>query len=397
MSTSTDLVIIPELESSKDLAVLDPQRQLTLKETFLPFFVDFKALAEEAKTIAVNQPAAAKVMRLKLRKVRTACDKARAQAGADALLYKKSVDGLYKLLESNLEPLETRMDNIEKAEQIAIAEKAAALKAARLAELTPLAMVTSTSLDFYDLAGMPESQYLALLKSTREAAEAKLAQTKKAEEDRIAAEAARVKREADLAIENARLAKEAADKQAALDEANRKAEADRKAAVAQVAKAKAEADAKLAAQTKLAADEAAKVKKANDDRLAQERAQREAYDAKVAADRQAREAQEKARADQAAKEKAALEAKLAKERDAATKVAAELKAKQDAEANKLAQEKAAQAKAAAAPDKIKLGEFANTIRSLGVPVLKTNEALAAKIRDQVVKFAIWVDLEANKL
>lgn len=405
MSTeSVELVIVPELESAKELATLIPASQLTLKQAFAPHFIAFLALEDKAKAVSVNAPKAARETRLELRKIRVASDKSRKAAKEEALNYGKAVDGLHKLLEGRITPLEDRLDQIERAEEIVLQEKAAKLKATRLAELTPLAAVTNTSLDFYDLSGMPELQYRQLLNSTRDAAEAHIAKAKKVEEDRVAAEQARLKREADLAAENARLAKEAEAARKAKVAADQAALQERQKADAEKARLQKEADARLAAQAKAAADEAARLKKVADDKLAKERAERDAADKvakeKAAQERIESEAKAKRERDaaqaEADKRQKALEAKLAQEREAAAKVAQQLAAKQAAEDAKVAAQAEALHRAATASDREKLSALSTAIRTLKVPPL-TNQTLHVKILDQFARMAKWIDTEGNKL
>ena len=404
-TTSTELVIVPELEESKELAALNPESRLTLKQTFVPYFVELKTLIKESESIAINSPKAAGKMRLKIRKVRTSCEKARKQAGEDALLYKRSVDGIYKILEIEADKIETRMENIEKQEEIAAKERADKLKAARLAELTPFAMVTSTDLTFYDLSGLPEAQYQSLLSTTKAAADAKVAADKKVEEDRIAAEQARLAREKELAAENTRLAKEAQERQKALDAERAKVEQERKKAQAEADRLKKEADAKLAKEraeneAKLAAE-----RKAAADKAAKEKAEREAIEKAAQAKRDAEAkklADERAKADAKAKaERDALAKQAEDARKAAQKLADEAKAREDAKKAQRANEAEAAKLAAAAPDKAKLISFAKMVRNLEQinPVLSTpaGAKLRATITQQVEKFAKWVEAEASKL
>lgn len=439
-SPSTALVVVQELEEAKELAVLAPESRLTLKQVFTPFFIELKSLAETASTVAVNKPKLARETRLAIRKVRIAAEKARVDAGAAALLYKKSVDGVYGLLEGKASPLEKRLADIENAEELAQKALAEALKIKRLAELAPFGQDNT----FYDLANLPEMQYQQLLGSQQVAHEAKQAALKKEADDRAAAEQARLQREIDLAKENARLAFEAKAKQKALDDAKRatdeiakKAEADRKAAEVEKAKLKADADAKLAAQAKAAADEAARVKKVADDKLAKERAdqaakdkaeqakrdaaekvaeaertkvkavadakarqEREAFEeaatkAKIERDRLALEAEKAKRAAQllvdaadAKMKKAIEEARILAEADQLRRTALEVKAKED---------RAAKAKAASASEAEKVLVFAQEIEAVQVPTLSVNQDLAKKLADQAGKMVKWIRSEAAKL
>lgn len=390
MSTSSELIAVPELEEAKELAVLAPESRLTLKQIFTPFFIAFKELEQKAADIAVNKPKAARETRLALRKVRTGADKARSEAGAQALLYKKSVDGLYKLLEDRLSPIEKRLSDIEHAEEIAAQEVLKNLRAARIKELT--AFVPETELTFYDLGGMPEAQYQGLLKQTKDAFEAKVLAIKQAEEARIAAEQAKEAERKRLEAENARLAAEAAARQKALEEAERKASEERKKAQAEADRLKKEAEDKLAAERAKAAEAQRKI----EEQRAKERAELEA---KQKAE-QAKRDEENAKKEAAAKierDRLAAQAEAAqKEAKRLADEAAARKAKEDAEK---AAQLVAQKKAAAAPDKDKLIEFANMIGKLKAPTLKTAEARAVevKLNEQLAKFAKWLTAEANKL
>ena len=151
-------------------------------------------------------------------------------------------------------------------------------------------------------------------------------------------------------------------------------------------------DAARQAEAKRVADEAsAKVArdKADAERLQreQELAAENARLAKVAADAQA--------------ETNRANAEAAAERKRAVAVEVEARRISDAAAAKAAKEQAdaeAAARAfAAAPDRDKLRAFAVAIRALPVPMLATNTGLNLLMRDQVVKFAEWVESRAAKL
>lgn len=400
MSTeSTSLVIIPGVEASK-LALITPDSALSVKAAYLPHFTAFLELEKQASQIAVNSPKLARLMRLDLRKVRVAAEKDRLSLGNEAKRYKEAVDQVYNLLEDRLKPVEQRMESIERAEEIAIKEKAEALKVGRLAELAPYGQDNV----FYDLANLPESQYVALRDSQKTAHEAKLAAAAKAEADRAAAEQARLKREADLAAENTRLAKEAEAARKAKVAADQAAAEERGKAEAERARIQKQAADQIAAQAKAAADEAARLKKVADDKLAKERAERDAADKlakeKAAQERIESEAKAKRERDvaqaEADKRQKALEAKLAQEREASAKVAQQLAAKQAAEDAKIAAQTEALHRAATASDREKLGALSTAIRTLKVPTL-TNEALHAKILDQFARMAKWIDTEGSKL
>ncbi len=395
MSTSTALVI-PGIQDAKKLALITPESASSVVAAYTPHFASFLELEEKAKSIAVNAPAAAKRMRLDLRKVRVEADKSRKSLGEEGRRYVEAVNEVYNLLEGRLSPIEERMESIEKAEERAEAERKAALKGKRVGELTPYADCT-----FYDLAGMPEMQYQALLTQSKNAFDAQQLAIQQAEEKRLADEAAKEQERIRLATENAKLQAEAAIKQKALDDAKkiaddlaRKADEERKKADAETARLKAESDAKLAAQAKAAAAEAARVKKANDDKLAKEAADRAAKDKADQAERDRVKAAEDAKA-KAERDALACEAEAAKKK--ADELVAKEKARQAHEAEAKAQADREAKQAAAAPDKAKLLAFVKAIDSLSVPKLTTNGDLNRKLADQTAKFSRWVESEAAKL
>lgn len=373
MSETSQLVVVPELENSQILAALEPSNAVTLKQAYAPFFVEFKALEERAKDIAVNAPQAARKMRLELRAVRIAAEKTRKSAGENAQKYKVAVDSIYKLLENRLSPVEDRMENIENQEKIAEAERQAKLKEARIAEFTPFG-----DPQYYDLATMPELQYQQLLAQTKATKAALEDATRKAEADRKAKEEADIAERKRLAEENAKLVAQAEVERKAREALEKKAADERAALAAQVAKER-KAFEDEAMKAKMAREAVAK--KEADERAAQaakEKAIQDAANAKAAADRKALEDKAKA-----------LEAQI--------KAAADAKAKAEADAKALELAKAKQA--AATPDKEKLEALAKAIRSLNIPNLVTpaGKELRTKIVNQTEKFAIWVQGEATKL
>jgi colicin import membrane protein len=353
---SAIVVAVPaELITAAENTGLAADGVQALKDAFLPHFLRFHEIADSAKGVPVDAPKKAREMRLELRAIRTAAEKTRKALKEDSLRRGKAIDGINALLEYQLVPIEEAMEAIEKAEETREAARLAGIKAERTAALSPYADPT-----FYDLAAMPETQWAMLLSGA------------KAEHDkRIAAEA--------------------------------KAEADRIAALKAEAEAKAKREAEEAAERERM--------KAENARLAalavEERKAREAAEAKALAERV--EAERNAKAEKAEAERAISteREKAQKALDASTALLKKLKEEQaaeEAEAERVAEAKAAEAKAAAkraaaAPDKAKLTALAATIRTIGVPTLTSEpgKVLASKIRDQVAKFAAWLDAEAGRL
>lgn len=369
-ATNAVIVAVPEvLETAVAKTGLLADGAASLRDAYAPHFINLQRLVEEASTVAAGQPKAARALRLEVRAVRVAADKARAALKSDIILRGRAIDGVYHVLEYQAAPIEAAMEQIEKAEEIAESNRKEALRQARAAELLPFADPTHL-----DLANMPEAQWSMILAGAKSTHEAKVAAEAKAEADRIAkakADAeAKAKREAEEAAErermraeNERLAKVAADERAAREASEAKAKAEREAA-----------DRILAAERE------------------QTRKAREAAEAQARADRHEIE-----RLAEIERAEAAHVAKL--DREKREEAEGKLRRQNEAEAKRVADEQAAAAKAAAAPDKQKVAAFARAIRGLAVPKLDSATAapLALRIADQVEKFAKWVESEAARL
>jgi hypothetical protein len=190
-----------------------------------------------------------------------------------------------------------------------------------------------------------------------------------------------------------RVAKEQAEAAAA------KAEADR------IAKEKAEAaererirqENEALRQEAIAREAAAKAEReAAEKKLAAERAE----SARVAAELKAKADAERAAAEAKAKaEREAIEAKAAKEKAAREKAESEARALRDAAAKKAADEAAAAKKAAAAPDKEKLLALAVLVRSIEWPAMQTADGavVSAEIHEKAQAFAAWIEKKAGAL
>ena len=304
-------------------------------------------MREASGAIAINAPKAARTLRLALKDIRVSAEKTRKSLKEDSLRRGKAIDGINAILEIQLLPIEKAMEDIEKAEEIAEAKRKEALKADRIAELSPFADPT-----FYDLGGMPSVQYAELLSGAKAAHAAKIAAAEKAEADRIAAEKAAAEAEAK------RLAEERAERERMREE-----------------------NARLAA---VAAKE-------REERLEAERV--------AAAERAKIEAQAAIEREAARKEREEAARLAAAERKKREEAEAELLAKQKAEADKIVAQKAADKKAAAAPDKEKIAALAVAFSAVAIPDMATNEGkeLRKKIAEQVSKLSGWILAEGGKL
>ncbi len=248
---------------------------------FAPHFAAFNELREKAKGIPITAPKAAKLIRLELKAIRVAAEKTRVDLKADSLRRSQAIDGVNAILKVDLVPVEEAMEAIEKAEEIAEAKRKEELHTARMALLQKCG--DASPYESLDLGGMESQAWEHLLKGAKLAREAQI----KAEADRIAAEKAQAE------------AKAKRDKEAAEANAKLKAENERLAAIA--------------AKERAAREESERVARlASVEREAKARKEREAADAKAREERQKLqalrdelEAKELAEAKRLADEKAA--------------------------------------------------------------------------------------------
>ncbi len=325
---------------------LEPERQIEIRNAFLPFAS--RANEWAVKVATVTDSRIARETRLAMRRERIDLEKKHAEFKARTLAWTRAVDGSRKAISDAYDAMETQMGDIEKAEERRIAAEKAAKKAERDAALRQYGMDAS----YMNTGEMTDAQFLGQLDIARTAYEAKLAAAKKAEEERIARE----KAEAEARAEKARKDAEERERQRVENERLRKEAAEREAA------AKVERE-------RLAAERAATEAKA--------RIEREAAEAKLAEERKARaDAEAKALAERR-KAEAEAAAKLKAERDAREKLEKEAAAAKKAEADRIAAEKAAAARAAAAPDAEKLRAYANVLSNTGCGELATEAGRAA--------------------
>lgn len=357
---STDLTTVsPELEKAAQETGLSTDGVYSLKMAFAPHFVKFHELAEKALAVGPGAPKAARLIRLELKTIRVNAEKTRKELKEDSLRRGKAIDGVNNLLLYQLAPVETAMENIEKAEELATQAKRDALKADRSAALSEYGVDTQ----FLDLGNMPEDQYKQMVAGAIAAREAKQLADMKAEQERLEAEGKIAEQRAAEEAERLRL----------------KAENDRLA--------------------KIAEEEERKRKEA-EATAAKERAEQEAKSRKEGAEAAEREAKIRREADAKAAKFKAESDRLAKvERDKREAAEKELKSKLEAQTKRIAAEKEAAAKAAAAPDKDKFEALAESIRLLVVPSMSTEsgKALAKKLANQLGHIADDIEFQAGEL
>lgn len=294
-----------------------------------------RAIAEDEES--PEQEKQARETRLALVKVRTGAEKLHKEMKAGILTQGRAIDGAKNIVIACTEPTEKEMKLIEDRAERRAEEARQKLHADRKAELNQY----TTAYDTLSLGRLSDEEYTAMLAGAKLAHEARIEQERKAAEERAAAEAAaqaererleaeRIEKERLAQEERKKVAEENARLKAEQERIEKEREAERKAAAEALAKEQAKAAAEAKAQA---------------DALAKERAERERI-----------EREHQAEADRLAK----IEA----DRLAAEK--AEQQAKDDAAK-----------KAALAPDKVKIAEYAKEILGITLPTGSTAEGKAA--------------------
>ncbi len=331
-----------------------PQSMLSnIREGFQSAFEQAETWREKALAIKVTSLAdkeamkQAREMRLVLKNIRVEAEKKRKALKEDALVMGRAIDGVNNLLLAAIQPLERHLEEQERfAERLAEQERQR-----RLSERTEaLQPYLEANQVIPALDAMTDDQFAKYLEDAKLLHAAKLEAAKKAEAERIAREQAEAAERERLRIENERLRAEAAEREA-------KAKAEREAA-----------------------------EKAQREAAEKARKEREAIEAKAKAEREAAELELN-------RIKAEQEAAAKKEREAREKLERELAAKKAAEEAKAKAEAEAIKKAAQAPDKEKLLLIAESVRSIKMPSVSTDEAkrILADISTKRDNFAKWIE------
>ena len=233
-----------------------PARAEPLVAVFQPYADRTVAILAEAAKVADNDPVSAKDVRLKLKKVRCDVEARRKEEKADSLKLGKAIDSVAGIIFNVIEPVESHMDTIEKAEEIKAQKAKQERSNQRRAQL---AEVGGLIPDALLLMEMDDASFEAMLAGAKLAKEKRLAEEAKALAEAKQREEARLAEEARLREENERLAKVAkeaeakriaaeaeARKEREAREALERAERDRQEALAAQAKKEAQAVAKAA-------------------------------------------------------------------------------------------------------------------------------------------------------
>lgn len=327
-----------------------------VEAVFLPMIAKMKELENEFNEV-INMPiepstmAKAKELRLKYVKVRTGTAAIHKTAKDYYLKGGRFVDGWKNAQEFASQEKEQALEKIEKHFEILEAERKAKLKAERLEKIAGL----TENPEMYPLSEMSEAAFDQLLTGLELAKKQKEEAEKAAEAERLEVIRLEAERIEKIRLENERLQKESEQKEKELKAERERIEKEREA--------ERQAQAKILAEQKAEADRLAKIEAEKQAKIQAE------LNAKAEAERKERERIEKE-----------LKAKQDAERQAKEKAEAEAKAK-ELEAKK----------AAKAPDKTKLIEFAKMVAAIQMPEVKSPEAEkilfdAKTLLDKVSKF-----------
>lgn len=264
------------------------EKQIASWDDFEEQAKKLKLTAETLTVTSVSQVAEmklARVTRLTLKDLRVAVTHRHKKLKESVLEEGRKIDAGKNRLLALIEPLEERLLLQETFAEREMERKAAELRAARIAEITPYL----TGPLVVDLGLIAEVTYQNMLADMKSAHDAKLAREKaeqeeierkaaeaKAEQERIRAENEKLRKEAEA--RDAEHRKEKAKMEAALAESNKAKLAAEKAAKDAKDKAEREAAAAKAEKDRLAAAEKAKKDKEEAERLAAEEAAASAPD-----------------------------------------------------------------------------------------------------------------------
>lgn len=369
----TEKVEVEKIDVDKviqeELATVDKDTALDLKNQFSGLFsqaADWTKKAKEIKVTGAEQVddmKLARTARLELKNIRVESEKRRKSMKAESLRKGKAIDGMANIIKFLIVPVE---EHLKEQEEFAVRVEAEALadliedRAAQLA-------VYEVDTEHYNLDKMSEAGFTGLLEATKVAWDRKKAGEKRAEEERIAADKAEEEERERIKAENARLKAEAeqrckdmeAERERVANEAEDRLVKEAKERGIREAKEKAEQQ----DRDKLEAQREAKEKK-----------EREVREAKEKAEQKKRDEIEAARRTDESAERKKQEAKLDAEKKEREKAEAALQAKKDEEARIQREVKEAQREAKLAPDKRKLEALAATIAGLAMPDVTSAEA-----------------------
>lgn len=160
--------------------------------------------------------------RLALKNVRIEVEKKRKELKEDSLKVGRAVDSVARFVRETIEPAEKYLEQQEKFAELRQAERATALKAKRVEQL----MQYTKDLSVYNLDHMTEEQFNTLVNTLKAQQGANIAEQKRILDEAEAKSKAEREDQERIRIENAKLKKEADEREAKALEERRKAEAE---------------------------------------------------------------------------------------------------------------------------------------------------------------------------
>lgn len=338
---------------------LEKSKAQVLLERFSNYFEIASDWERKAKKLIVSDESQktemkmAREARLFLKEKRVDVEKTRKTLKEQSLREGQTIDAIAKILTNLIAPIEKHLEQQEKFAEIQIEKRRIILKTERENEIREYMEFVPV---FSDITTLSEDDYQKLLNGAKLQYQAKIEAEQRAENERIAKEKAEAEEREQIKIENERLKKEREE-----SERLHRIELER------LAKERADAE-----------------KKEREEREAAElklRAEKEKAEAEARMAREEAEKIERQRAEELARiefEKRQEEARIEKDR-------------KDAEL--------AANKAAAAPDKEKLLQFANELTKITVPKMNTESGIkiaenTATLLWRVVKY---ISDNANEL
>lgn len=187
---------------------LDKTKAQVLLENFSSYFeiaADWENKARALKVTNIEQKAEMKMARegrLFLKEKRVNIEKTRKLLKESALREGQTIDAIAKILTNLIAPIEKDLEDKEKFAEIQEANRRAALRATREADIAPYAEFLPIGLDF---GVMDEDSYKKIFDGAKLQYDAKIESAKKEEEARIAREKAEREERERIRVENERL------------------------------------------------------------------------------------------------------------------------------------------------------------------------------------------------
>lgn len=228
--TATFDIIPPEV-------VLPPEDKLSLEQSFGSFFQQAQQMREQCA--GITDPIPARAARLALKKLRREAEKKRVDLKKNIVVMGKAIDGANNLLLGIITPIETAMDEIEKAEIRREEQRIADLHESRYSLIEPYKIESFLKVE---LGTMPEEEFNKMLADAMELAQARIDREKREAEDKARREKEEADRREQVRLENERLQKEAEERKEELRKEREKADLERKALEEKARLQKEEAD-----------------------------------------------------------------------------------------------------------------------------------------------------------